>query len=153
MLVATEPAARRLTWSAIKPFASQHANLAHTFRVEFATSISATFSRVKLAQLARWLGLEAGEAASWAAEEAGWSVEGESVVVPGNGDNDVKAGVVKENIELSRECLPPADPVRMITRCPTSGSVETWSISRLSSSARTTLRSKSTPPNSTNGQN
>jgi hypothetical protein len=26
-------------------------------------------------------------------------------VLPTNGDNDVKAGVVKENVELSRECI------------------------------------------------
>lgn len=36
-------------------------------------------------------------------QEAGWTVEGDVVVVPKNADNDVKAGVVRENIELSRE--------------------------------------------------
>jgi translation initiation factor 3 subunit K len=30
-------------------------------------------------------------------------VEGENAVIPKNGDNDVKAGVVKESVELNRE--------------------------------------------------
>lgn len=33
----------------------------------------------------------------------GWTVQGDSVKIEGNGDNDVKAGVVKEQVELSRE--------------------------------------------------
>lgn len=32
-----------------------------------------------------------------------WSVNGDNVEIPKNGDNDVKAGVVKESVELARE--------------------------------------------------
>lgn len=52
-------------------------------------------------------------------EEAGWTVDGESAVVPGNGDNDVKAGVVKENIELGREF-----PFGL--RCGAGGMIRLW---------------------------
>jgi ABC-type ATPase with predicted acetyltransferase domain len=34
----------------------------------------------------------------------GWTVDGDLVRIQGNGDNDVKAGVVKEQVELNREC-------------------------------------------------
>ena len=37
------------------------------------------------------------------AEKAGWKIDGEFASIPGNGDNDVKAGVVKEHVELGRE--------------------------------------------------
>lgn len=38
-------------------------------------------------------------------------MDGEFVAIPGNGDNDVKAGVVNESVELSRELLTPLMPI------------------------------------------
>ena len=59
-----------------------------------------------MANLSRWLDISSSdELKSWC-ESIGWTVEGDAAVVPKNGDNDVKAGVVKENVELSRECSP-----------------------------------------------
>jgi translation initiation factor 3 subunit K len=46
-----------------------------------------------LSQLARWLSLKDAEVAAWA-KTAGWEIDGDVAVVPKNGDNDVKAGVV-----------------------------------------------------------
>jgi translation initiation factor 3 subunit K len=86
-------------------YVPQHAHLVDTFRVLFATSIASCFSRVRLAQLARWLDLPENEVSQWCAGVQ-WSVEGDVAVVPKNGDNDVKAGVVKEHVELSRELHP-----------------------------------------------
>jgi hypothetical protein len=58
-----------------------------------------------MANLSRWLDISSSdELKSWC-ESIGWTVEGDAAVVPKNGDNDVKAGVVKENVELSREWL------------------------------------------------
>lgn len=76
-------------------------------RAQFASSIAASFRRVRVSQLARWLDLPAAEVPAWA-KEAGWEIDGDVAVVPANGDNDVKAGVVKENVELKRasDCLP-----------------------------------------------
>ncbi|GFZ45285.1 Eukaryotic translation initiation factor 3 subunit K [Saitozyma sp. JCM 24511] len=82
-------------------YAPQHAHLVDSFRVLFATSIASCFSRVRLAQLARWLDLPENEVPQWCAGVQ-WSVEGDVAVVPKNGDNDVKAGVVKEHVELSQ---------------------------------------------------
>jgi hypothetical protein len=56
--------------------------------------------------LQKWLNLSEGEVGQWC-ESVGWTVEGGEAVVPKNGDNDVKAGVVKENVELSRKLLSP----------------------------------------------
>ncbi|BEI86398.1 hypothetical protein CcaverHIS002_0606850 [Cutaneotrichosporon cavernicola] len=78
-----------------------HAGVLSKFRTEFASSIAASFSRVRLAQLARWLDIKPADVPAWCAE-AGWSVDGELAVVPENGDNNVKAGVVKENVQLKQ---------------------------------------------------
>ena len=43
----------------------------------------------------------------------GWKVDGSVAVLPKNGDNDVKAGVVKENVELSREFTSSTDSTDM----------------------------------------
>jgi translation initiation factor 3 subunit K len=84
-------------------YAPQQPHLIPALRNLFATSIASSFSRVSVKHLSNWLDLPASEVASWAAG-AQWSVEGEFVVVPKNEDNNVKAGIVKENVELSREC-------------------------------------------------
>ncbi|KAI9631948.1 armadillo-type protein [Dioszegia hungarica] len=79
----------------------QNPHFTSTTQLNFARSISSSFSRIKTAQLARWLDLSEGEVKQWA-EKAGWKVDGEMVAIPGNGDNDVKAGVVNEQVELSQ---------------------------------------------------
>lgn len=81
-----------------------HKDLTSKLRLQFASSIAASFSRVRLAQLSRWLDLDEKALAAWC-KEVGWEVEGDVAVVPKNGDNDVKAGVVKENVQLKREWL------------------------------------------------
>lgn len=79
-----------------------HKGLEEKFRYEFASSIAASFRSVKVAQLQRWLNLADAEVKQWA-ESHGWSINGDIAAIPGNGDNDVKAGVVKEKVELNRE--------------------------------------------------
>lgn len=80
----------------------QHSNFISSLRTLFATSIASSFSRIQTKRLVNWLDLSEDEVKQWA-ESAQWKVEGDLVLIPGNGDNDVKAGVVKENVELSRE--------------------------------------------------
>lgn len=79
-----------------------HKGLEEKFRYEFASSIAASFRNVKVAQLQRWLNLDDGAVKEWA-ESHGWTINGDIASIPGNGDNDVKAGVVKEKVELNRE--------------------------------------------------
>jgi hypothetical protein len=79
-----------------------HKALVPVFRQQFASTIAASFRRIRPSQLARWLDLTAADVPTWA-KSAGWEVDGDFAVVPANGDNDVKAGVVKENVELKRE--------------------------------------------------
>lgn len=78
-----------------------HKGLEEKFRYEFASSIAASFRNVKVAQLQRWLNLKDAEVKQWA-ESHGWTINGDIAAIPGNGDNDVKAGVVKEKVELNR---------------------------------------------------
>lgn len=82
---------------------SAHKGLVPQLRNQFASSIAASFRRIRTAQLARWLDLSAADVPAWV-KSAGWEIDGDYAVVPPNGDNDVKAGVVKENVELKREC-------------------------------------------------
>lgn len=80
----------------------RHPHLVPTFRHLFATSIASCFRKVNRSHIQEWLDLPQGEVESWC-KNVGWNVEGGVAVIPTNGDNDVKAGVVKENVELSRE--------------------------------------------------
>ena len=80
----------------------QHPHFESTLRLLIATSIASCFSRVPVARLSNWVDLPAADVPAHC-ESIGWKVEGDMAVVPKNGDNDVKAGVVKENVELSRE--------------------------------------------------
>lgn len=47
--------------------------------------------------------LVASELSAFIAQQPGWSVEADSVRVPANADNDVKASVIREDIQLERE--------------------------------------------------
>jgi len=40
---------------------------------------------------------------SYVDQQAGWTVEGDKVHVPANADNDVKATVIREDLQLDRE--------------------------------------------------
>lgn len=79
-----------------------HKGLEERIRVEFAQAIAASFRNVKAAQLGRWLGLKDADVPAWV-QAHGWTLADGTVTIPPNGDNDVKAGVVKEKVELSRE--------------------------------------------------
>jgi hypothetical protein len=43
------------------------------------------------------------ELPSYIEEQPGWSIEGDKVQVPANPDNDVKATVIREDLQLDRE--------------------------------------------------
>ncbi|CAD6581754.1 MAG: hypothetical protein TREMPRED_003078 [Tremellales sp. Tagirdzhanova-0007] len=79
----------------------QQPHLLTDLRHLFATSIASCFSRIPLVRIQRWLDLPQSELGDWCAG-VGWQVEGEMAVIPKNGDNDVKAGVVKETVELNQ---------------------------------------------------
>ena len=83
----------------------QQPHLISNFRILIATSIASCFSRVPVLRLSHWLDLPTNELSGFCGSIE-WTLEGDLAVIPKNGDNDVKAGVVKENVELSREsCL------------------------------------------------
>lgn len=71
------------------------------------STVSTTFARVSAARLARWLDLEGGSSAVAAyiqeTQVQGWSIEGDDVRIASNEDNDVRPGVIRENVELKRE--------------------------------------------------
>lgn len=74
-----------------------------SLRLLIATTIATSFSSIQTSRLQKWLDLEsASEVSSFVEGLNGWTAEGDVVRIEGNGDNDVKAGVVKEQVELSR---------------------------------------------------
>lgn len=83
-------------------YLSQHASPLDDFRFIFSASIASCFRRISLSQLSRWLDLSSDKVAEWCSKIE-WRVEGQDAVIPNNGQNDVKAGVVKENVQLGRE--------------------------------------------------
>ncbi|WWC88611.1 uncharacterized protein L201_003524 [Kwoniella dendrophila CBS 6074] len=80
----------------------QHASPIDDIRYQFSLSISSCFSSISLNQLSKWLNLSSSQINQYVTENLGWEVQGDNVKVPKNGDNDVKAGVVKENVQLSQ---------------------------------------------------
>jgi len=71
-----------------------------------ATTIATSFSSIQISRLQKWLDFSsADEAQQFVGGINGWTVEGDSVTIQGNGDNDVKAGVVREQVELNRESV------------------------------------------------
>ncbi|WVQ80520.1 eukaryotic translation initiation factor 3 subunit K [Cryptococcus sp. DSM 104549] len=72
-------------------------------RLIFSASAASCFQRISLAQLARWLDLPADAVPAWCSKVE-WSVDanGKDAVIPKNGLNDVKAGVLKENVQLGQ---------------------------------------------------
>ncbi|TYJ58881.1 eukaryotic translation initiation factor 3 subunit K [Cryptococcus floricola] len=79
----------------------QHSAPLDSFRFVFSTSIASCFRRISLSQLGRWLDLPQDQVVEWC-KKVEWQVEGADAVVPANGQNDVKAGVVKENVQLNQ---------------------------------------------------
>ncbi|WWC70821.1 eukaryotic translation initiation factor 3 subunit K [Kwoniella pini CBS 10737] len=82
-------------------FLPSHAHPIDDLRLQFSLSIASCFSSITLTQLSRWLNLNGSEVNEWI-EKVGWTFEGEKAIIPKNGDNDVKAGVVKENVQLNQ---------------------------------------------------
>lgn len=80
----------------------QHASPLDDFRFIFSASIASCFRRISLSQLSRWLDIPSDKVGEWCSKVE-WTVEGQDAVIPNNGQNDVKAGVVKENVQLGRE--------------------------------------------------
>lgn len=83
-------------------YLTQHASPLDDFRFIFSASIASCFRRISLSQLSRWLDVPSDKVGDWCSKVE-WTVEGQDAVIPNNGQNDVKAGVVKENVQLGRE--------------------------------------------------
>ncbi|KAK8858529.1 eukaryotic translation initiation factor 3 subunit K [Kwoniella newhampshirensis] len=82
-------------------YIQQFASYLDSLRLIFSISCASCFSRISFVQLSRWLDLPSNKVGEWCSK-IGWSLEGETAVIPKNGDNDVKAGVVRENVQLNQ---------------------------------------------------
>lgn len=69
-------------------------------RVRIATLVSHAFREVELTVLAEWLGLGEDAAAKFLTETAGWKVEGASVQIPRNAENEAKKSEVREDVNV-----------------------------------------------------
>ncbi|KAI0127646.1 eukaryotic translation initiation factor 3 subunit [Xylariales sp. AK1849] len=69
-------------------------------RVKIATLVSHAFREVDIAVLAGWLGLDEGAARKFATDTAGWKVEGDTVKIPRNAENEAKKAEVREDVNV-----------------------------------------------------
>ncbi|UZJ53187.1 hypothetical protein CBS101457_002507 [Exobasidium rhododendri] len=65
-------------------------------------TVKGAFRTIGKARLAEYLNMPASEVASYVEEQAGWTVEGDKVLIPANADNDVKATVIREDLQLDQ---------------------------------------------------
>jgi translation initiation factor 3 subunit K len=89
-----------------RQYLPHHNHATSSLRLLIATTIASSFSSIQLSRLQKWLDMPSSEdVQQFVGSLNGWTVEGDSVKIEGNGDNDVKAGVVREQVELSRKYL------------------------------------------------
>ncbi|KAI0379410.1 eukaryotic translation initiation factor 3 subunit K [Hypomontagnella monticulosa] len=69
-------------------------------RARIATLVSHAYREVELPVLEQWLGLEGQAALKFVAETAGWKVEGATVKVPRNPENEAKKSEVREDVNV-----------------------------------------------------
>lgn len=71
-------------------------------RVRITTLVSHAFREVDLSVFAEWLGLDEDAAKKFVLETAGWKVEGSSVIVPRNPENEAKKAEVREDVNVEQ---------------------------------------------------
>jgi len=69
-------------------------------RVRIATLISQAYREIEVSVLESWLGLDGDAATKFITETAGWKVEGETVKIPKNADNEAKKSEVREDVNV-----------------------------------------------------
>ena len=72
-------------------------------RVRMAVVISQTMQSVDRAVLESWLNLNGGAFDKFIQEVCGWSVEGSTISIPLNKENEARGTVVRENVKFDRE--------------------------------------------------
>lgn len=70
-----------------------------------AVVISQTMQSVERAVLESWLNLDGEAFEKFVKEVCGWSVEGSSVVIPLNKENEARGTVVRENVKFDRKLI------------------------------------------------
>ena len=72
-------------------------------RVRQAVVISQTMQSVERGVLESWLNLNGEAFEKFVKEVCGWSVEGSSVTIPLNKENEARGTVVRENVKFDRK--------------------------------------------------
>ena len=72
-------------------------------RVRIAATVSQSVREVQRSVLEGWLELRGEAFGKFVGDVCGWSVEGETVQVPLNKENEAKGMVVRENVKFDRE--------------------------------------------------
>lgn len=80
-------------------------------------TVALSFKRISVARLARYLDVEPAALPALVTKQAGWSVDGEYVVVPASADTEIKAVTVNEQIQLEQlhKLLVQAQPAPLAT--------------------------------------
>jgi translation initiation factor 3 subunit K len=71
-------------------------------RLKITQLVSQAYREVKLELLESWLGLSAGATKEFVEEVAGWAIEGDSVKIPSNPDNEAKKAEIREDVNVEQ---------------------------------------------------
>ena len=71
-------------------------------RVRVALTVAQTVREVERPVLEAWLGLQGDAMDKFVKEVCGWSIEGTTVKVPLNKENEAKGTMVRENVEIEQ---------------------------------------------------
>ncbi|KAH9905910.1 COP9 signalosome [Xylariomycetidae sp. FL2044] len=69
-------------------------------RIRIATLISHAYREIELGILEQWLGMDGQAAMKFVTETAGWKVEGNTVKIPRNPENEAKKSEVREDVNV-----------------------------------------------------
>ena len=69
-------------------------------RVRIAQLVSQAFREVQLSTLEQWLGMTDEGARKFALETCGWKVEGSTVFIPKNAENEAKKAEIREDVNV-----------------------------------------------------
>ncbi|CAK7563034.1 MAG: hypothetical protein SEPTF4163_000891 [Sporothrix epigloea] len=76
------------------------AGFEETVRVRIAQLISHAFREIQLPLLEQWLGLSEDAARQFVTETCGWNIEGATVQIPTNAENEAKKTEIREDVNI-----------------------------------------------------
>lgn len=89
-------------YSDVREFAKGAHGFEDAIRQVALESVKGAFRTISSTRLAEYLNLSKQELPNFISQYPGWTIEGEQISVPANPDNDVKATVIREDVQVDQ---------------------------------------------------